>query len=193
MPKIRLKKVFKWGLIVLAAVFLLDALIIVFFANFRPSIKQADAIVVLGAAINTPALYNRSLKGLQLYEQGKAPLLILSGGRISPKFISEATYMQRAMQSKAVLPLNIILEEDSHNTYENIVYSKNKSPNTNSLIIVSDKFHLARASLIALRNGFFPVYWDSPNPVYYSKKELLFYYFREAFAMLAYMPKFLFN
>ncbi len=190
MPKVRLKKIFKWFFICLASLFLLNALTIAFFANFRPQIKQADAIIVLGAAINTPALYNRSLKALELYEQKKAPLLLLSGGRISPKFISEATYMQRTMQSKATAPLNLVLEEESSNTFENFKFTKEKSGEVKSLIVVSDEFHLARAVLVALKSGFYPVYWDAPEPNYYKNKELTFYYIREFFAMFSYLPKF---
>ena len=51
--------------------------------------KKADAIIVMGAAINSPALYNRSIEALEIYELGFAPVIALSGGRISDKDISK--------------------------------------------------------------------------------------------------------
>ncbi len=173
--------------------FALDVAIVLFFGFYRPPIKKADAIVILGAAINTPALYNRSLQGLKLYEQGDAGVLVLSGGRISDKDISEAGYMQKVISQNSSSSAPTIIEDQSHSTYDNIANTKAKLGSHKSLIIVSDSFHLARASLLALREGFYPVYWSSPNPTYYSPDELAFYYLREVFAMLDYIPKFIFK
>ena len=158
-----------------------------------PKVEKADAIIILGAAINTPALTNRSLEGLRLYKDGKGDVLVLSGGRISDKDISEAGYMKKVITKNSPTISNIILEENSHSTYENIKNSKALLPNAKSVIVVSDKFHLARAVLMAKRNGFEKVYWSGPEPSYYKSVELVFYYLRETVAMIAYIPKFLMN
>lgn len=186
-------KIYKYFAIITVTLFLVDATIVFAFGLYRPEIKKADAIVILGAAINTPALYNRSLEGLRIYEQDKADLLVLSGGRINEKFISEAEYMQKAILSKTTKPLNVVLEMDSHTTYENLVNTKEKIGAGKSLIVVSDQYHLARAVILAKRLGFKEVYWSSPDPFYYSKKELGMYYLREILAMVAYIPKFVFG
>ncbi len=186
----KLWKIYKILATAFVTILIIDCAVVAFFAFYRPAITKADAIVVLGAAINTPALYNRSLEGLRMYEQGKGDVMVLSGGRISDKDISEAGYMQKVIESKAKDPVPIILEDQSHSTYENISNSKNKIPQARSLIVVSDDFHLARAVLTALRKGFYPVYWSSPKPVYYKTSELAYYFMREVMAMLAYVPKF---
>lgn len=186
-------KIYKYFAVTLITVLILDAFIVFSIGTFRPEIKKADAIVVLGAAINTPTLYNRSLQGLKMYEEGKGEVIVLSGGRISDKDISEAGYMQKSILSKAKEPVPLILEEDSHNTYENINNTKTKIGEGKSLLIVSDEYHLARAVLLAKRAGFSPVYWSSPVPFYYSKRELGMYYLREIIAMLDYIPKFIFG
>jgi uncharacterized SAM-binding protein YcdF (DUF218 family) len=188
-----LKKIAKWMLIVCGAVVLLDAAVLAFFTFYHPQIKHADAIVVLGAAINTPALYNRSLAGLALYREGKAPEIILSGGRKIDADISEAGNMQKVIQKNSTTAAPIILEDRSRTTYENIHNIKAKAPGVTSIIIVSDEFHLARAVLVALRAGYYPVYWSAPPPTYYRKSELMYYYFREGAALLDYVPKFLWN
>ncbi len=186
-------KIYKYFAITVVTVIILDAFIVLGIGTYRPEIKKVDAIVVLGAAINTPTLYNRSLQGLKLYEEDKGLLMVLSGGRISVKDISEAGYMKKVILSKAKQPVPIILEEDSHNTYENINNTKAKIGEGKSLLIVSDEYHLARAVLLAKRAGFGPVYWSSPVPFYYSKRELGMYYLREVVAMLSYIPKFIFG
>jgi uncharacterized SAM-binding protein YcdF (DUF218 family) len=189
----KLRKIVKYLIGIFIALFLLSLAFIFIIVQYRQEIKKADAILVLGAAINTPALYNRSIQGLKLYQQGKADFLILSGGRISDKYISEAGYMQKVISKNAGMPIKMILEEESHSTFENIKNSKAKAPQAKSVIIVSDKFHLARAFLLAKRQGFSPVYWSAPEGRYYNFKESVYYYLREAVAMMAYIPRFLLN
>jgi len=154
-------------------------------------VQKADAIIVLGAAINTPSLYNRTLDGLKLYNQGWAPVMVLTGGVDYPKSIPEAVYMEKVILQNASTVPDLILEENANSTYQNIVNSKALIPQDKSIIIVSDSFHLARAVLMAKREGFDPVYWSSPNPAYYSKRELAYYYMREVLAMIDYLPKFI--
>ncbi len=83
-----------------------------------------------------------------------------------------------------------ILEDQSRDTYQNIKFSKAKIPNAQSVIIVSDAFHLARGVLLAKREGFKKVYWAAPSQTTYRPGELVFYYVREMFAIIAYVPKF---
>lgn len=186
-----IRKILKWLVGIFIALLILDALLVASFAVFSSQYQKADAIIVMGAAINSPALYNRSMEALEIYQSDFAPAMVLSGGRISDKDISEATYMQRAIQSKATKPLNLILDEDSHNTYENIRNSKSQLPSAKSVIIVTDKFHIARSVIMAKSLGFEDVYWHAPKGEYYPRKELVYYYAREFAAMISYLPKFI--
>ncbi len=189
----KLLKILKYLAYTVISFLLIDLAVVVFFSVYRPPIQKADAIVVLGAAINTPALYNRTLEGLELYNQGKANVLVLTGGVDYPKSIPEAVYMQNVIRQNASTVPPLILEKNANSTYGNIVNSKVLIPGAKSLIIVSDDFHLARAVLMAKREGFGPIYWSSPNPFYYTKPELAFYFMREMFAMIDYIPKFIFG
>jgi uncharacterized SAM-binding protein YcdF (DUF218 family) len=186
-------KIIKYLLYIIIGFLLVDLAIIVFFSVYRPQLQKADAIIVLGAAINTPALYNRTLDGLKLYNQGDAKVLVLSGGVDYPRSMPEADYMKKVILQNASTVPNLILEPNSNSTYQNFVNSKALIPQVKSIIIVSDSFHLARAVLMAKREGFGPVYWSSPDPVYYNKAELSFYYLREVLAMIDYIPKFIFG
>jgi uncharacterized SAM-binding protein YcdF (DUF218 family) len=170
-----------------------DLALVFGFAHYRPPIPKADAIIVLGAAINTPALYNRTMEGLRLYEDGKADELVLSGGKIAAADISEAQYMEKVIKQNAD-PLPLYVKEDqSHTTYENIRNSRQVLDGKQNIIIVSDRYHLARAVLTAKRAGFKDVSWSAPDPNYYSARELRYYYFREVAAMLSYIPYFIFG
>jgi uncharacterized SAM-binding protein YcdF (DUF218 family) len=182
-------------ILILAGVVLViaDIAVVVGMAHYRPNFSHADNAIVLGAAIYTPALKNRTLTALDLYEQGKADKLILSGGRISDSDISEAQYMEKVIKQNQDANAKYVLEDGSHNTYENIHNSQKLMGENDSVVIVSDEFHLARAVLVAKRAGIEKVYWESPEPTYYTKRELNFYYFRELVAMIAYIPKFIFN
>ncbi|QQS23276.1 YdcF family protein [bacterium] len=207
-------KLLKITIVALIIIFTVDAGLIFTMANWQPEAERADAVVVLGAAINTPALTRRTLDGLQLYEQGKADRLILSGGKIADSDISEAEFMYKVITSNTANPIDYIIEDQSRNTYENIKNSKAKLIESeraermlnsqdelseaeimenSSVIIVSDKYHLARAVLLAKRAGFETVHWHSPDPYYYPKQELHYYYFREFVAILSYIPKFIFG
>jgi len=178
--------------VVIVVVTVADIALVFSFANTSSNLHKADAIIVMGAAINSLAVYNRTLKALELYEEEKAPVLVLSGGRISDKDISEANYMQRVLQKNTDKTLNLILEENSNSTYENIKNSKSKIPDADSVIIVTDKYHIARSVLVAKRAGFKEVMWATPNTEF-SKGVLRYHYLREMAAMISYLPKFIGN
>lgn len=189
----KLWKIVKYLLYIVAGFLLVDLAAVVFFSVYRPNVQKADVIVVLGAAINTPALYNRTLNGLKLYNQDKSKTLVLSGGVDYPKSISEAMYMQNVILQNASTVPTMILDEEARSTYENLKNTKDKIGSRKSIIIISDSFHLARAVLVAKRLGFGPVYWSSPSPRYYSADEMAYYYLREVVAIIDYIPKFIFG
>ena len=185
------RKICKYLAVVIAVILAADVIAVLFFSVYRPPVQKASAIVVLGSAINTPDLYNRSLQGLKLYQEGKANVIVLSGGQDFAGAETEAAYMQKVITANATEPVPVIIEDQSHSTYDNLTNTKAKIGGGKSLIIVSDSFHLARAVLLAARLGFYPLYWSSPDPIYYSKKELALYYLREMAAIIDYIPKFI--
>jgi hypothetical protein len=152
------------------------------------------------------------MEGLKLFNKGYAGELVLSGGVDYTGSISEAVYMENEIIAKwenqpvnpHPIPLpegegdktelpTMVLDENSHSTYENLQNTKTKIGSDKSIIIVSDGFHLARAVLVAERLGFKSILWDSPNPSYYRPTELAYYYMREVLAMIDYLPKFVFG
>ena len=161
------KRIFIISSAIIALIIVLDVAMVLGVAHTRPEIPKADSIIVLGAAINTPALRNRTLEGLRVYEQGNVSEMVLSGGKIADADISEAQYMEKVIKKNSKEKVNYILEDQSHNTYENIMNTKFKldteGVSTDSVVIVSDAFHLARGVIMAKRAGFNKVYWSAPN------------------------------
>ena len=128
----------------------------------------ADAIVVLGGA-TAPALKprpwvevsergDRILYGARLYNQGKAPKLILSGGRVTWRGgsgASEAGDMSKIAAAMNVPAEDILLEETSLNTRQNAVNVKAliAQQNINSLLLVTSALHMPRSVAIFRKLG----------------------------------------
>ncbi len=174
-----------------AAAFILaaDIAFVLAMSWYQPPTRPADAAVVLGAAIGTPALRNRTLVALELYNRGLVKEIVLSGGRVRAEDISEAGYSQKVILKNSSTTPPLLLDEDSGTTYENLRNTKRLLGGTESIIVVSDRFHLARAYLVARRAGFSDVQWAGPAPYYYGSSELAYYYAREMVALLWYAPR----
>lgn len=153
-----------------------------------------DALVVLGAAVwanetPSPSLQRRALHAVALYEAGAAPKIIGSGGvgRFPP---SEAEVIRRVCVSAGVPEGDVILEDTSHSTLENVLFSARilRRMNAGRVVVVSDKYHLFRA-ILCFRFLGFEVKGSGPNrgktgtPL----KKWLYYYLREIVAVPYYL------
>lgn len=143
------------------------ALRIYSFGNNR-SAAQADAAVVLGAAVWTnevsPVFRERINHAIDLYRKGQVRKLIFTGGQGNPGEPTEsAAARQYAVESG--VPLNdILIEEKSHTTYENILYAKQLADahGIKKVLIVSDPLHMKRAMTMATDVGL--IADPSPTP-----------------------------
>src|SRR5215468_4716436 len=102
--------------------------------------SEADAIVVLGC--RGPAALTRRLdRGIQLYQVGAAPLLVLSGGNPGP--IAEAEFMRRAALARGVPESALLVEPVSRNTLENARETARllRPKALRSVVLVSDRLH----------------------------------------------------
>ncbi|WP_017302818.1 YdcF family protein [Spirulina subsalsa] len=130
-------------------------------------LPQADAIVVLGGGIK-PKLPPRPMMDLsdkgdrviyaaQLYREGKAPLIIASGGRIdwSGQFPPESEDMAEFLQMLGVPPDAIIQEPRSLNTYQNALFTREilVERGIERILLVTSALHMPRSYLIFQRQG----------------------------------------
>jgi len=112
----------------------------------RPSARSADAIVVLGC--RGSALARRVERAIQLYREGAAPLLVLSGGGTGP--VPEAEYMREKALGGGVPEAALLIEPLSHNTFENARETARllRFSGLRSVLLVSHRTHLPRAILL---------------------------------------------
>lgn len=111
--------------------------------------------------------------------------VILSGGKGLREDITEAEAMRRYLIEKGISEKDMIIEDRSTNTIENIKFSKEiiKSIDKRGdikLAIVTNGFHVFRSLLIASREGFKAYGISSKTP----PSVLLKCYVREYFALI---------
>lgn len=137
--------------------------IIFIFQNFYALIisslsrkRKSHFIVVLGAGIIedkvTPLLQARLDKAIKIKKRNLDAVFIVSGGQGPDEMVSEAEAMRKYLLSQGVSNKDIIMEENSTNTKENLIYSYDimKKYETNPFaIIVSNYFHILRAGFLS--------------------------------------------
>jgi uncharacterized SAM-binding protein YcdF (DUF218 family) len=112
---------------------------------------KADAAIVLGAAVwgneVSPVFRERINHAIDLYRSGKVGKIIFTGGQGNRNELTEAA-AARAYATKNGIPANdILIEENSHTTYENVVNAKQLADanGLKKVLIVSDPMHMKRA------------------------------------------------
>ncbi len=136
--------------------------------NLPPAnLPNADAIVVLGGAtrsqiaprpwVDMMEAGDRILHGARLYNEGKAPWLILSGGRIEWKDsgASESSDMAEIAVEMGVAPNAILQDPESFNTYQNAINVKQllEQRNLNQILLVTSASHMPRSLAIFEKQG----------------------------------------
>jgi uncharacterized SAM-binding protein YcdF (DUF218 family) len=153
----RMRKIAKALLLILCVLVLAVGLIasrIYSYRNVR-SDAPADAAVVLGAAVwsadVSPVFRERINHGIDLYRQGKVRKLIFTGGQGNPGEPTESSAARKYALKNGVPAHDILIEEKSHTTYENIVYAKQLADRhgIKRVLIVSDPLHMRRAMSMA--------------------------------------------
>lgn len=131
-------------------------------------IPHAEAIVLLGggtlpaepprATVELTSAGDRALYAAELYQQGKADRILVSGGRIEwlSGQTSPAEEMAYILGLFQVPSEAILIEPDSRNTYENALYSQKilEPMGIKRIILVTSAAHMPRSVAIFKRLGF---------------------------------------
>lgn len=157
------RRLFKYVLILVIA-----GIIYVFLINFYviystkkqiktdyAELKNIDCVLVLGAGVwgdnPSPMLEDRLLKGIELYNKGIAPKIIMSGDHGQDDY-DEVNIMKEYAIKKGVPSEDIFMDHAGFSTYESI-YRAKEIFGVKNLIIVTQEYHLYRALYIANRLG----------------------------------------
>ena len=116
-----------------------------------------EAIVVLGAAQYdgepSPALANRLDHAAQLYRDGIAPLIVVTGGRQEGDRFTEAEASANYLAALGVPGDAIERETTGHNSWESLASAARflQEDGINDVVLVSDGYHAMRIAGIAER------------------------------------------
>ncbi|HUX35381.1 MAG TPA: YdcF family protein [Gemmatimonadaceae bacterium] len=129
----------------------------------RDTARPAGAIVVLGAAQYvgrpSPVLRARLDHAIALWQRGLAPRLVLTGGTGHGDTTSEAAVGRRYVVQRGVPDSAVMLEAEGRTTSASLraVAAMMAARSVDTVILVSDPFHMWRLSILARRFGLTPL------------------------------------
>lgn len=133
-----------------------------------PRHYKQDYLIVLGAGLLNgdqvskllAARINRAIQfSNRQYQKGrKRPIIIMSGGQGPDEKIPEAVAMARFAQHRGISPSEILIEDQSKNTYQNMLFSKRVATkdfgsDKFKAAFFSNNYHTFRAALLAKEVG----------------------------------------
>ncbi|MEM1252189.1 MAG: ElyC/SanA/YdcF family protein [Cyanobacteria bacterium P01_H01_bin.21] len=149
----------------------------------RPNTSDsADAIVVLGRGPRY--VENRTEAAVELWENGRAPQVFISG-------VTDAPVILKLAKDMGVPATHITGEACSRSTWENAFYTEMFMPPIESssdkpkILLVTDDLHIARATLVYRSFG----YEVLPHPVEVKFSMWRRHVFREFFVLLYYVAR----
>ncbi len=158
----RLPLWFRTTALVVAGIGLLVFLLIegLILAQFRAKAPAgADYCLILGAQMKShgpsDVLRRRLDKAIVYLEENPETKVIVSGGKGANEPVTEAQGMYEYLTQKGIAAERILLEEKSGNTWENLHYSSEfLDPVKDSVVLVTNNFHMFRATGIAKKMGY---------------------------------------
>jgi uncharacterized SAM-binding protein YcdF (DUF218 family) len=193
-------EVWRWWLtfVGFAVVALLVAGAFLVFAIYRQArtdtARPAEAIVVLGTAQFNgwpgPVFQARLDRALALWQEGYAPLIVVTGGKMPGDGYTEAEAALAYLTSAGVPPEAILAEYTASDTWESMqrVAAILRPLGIDEVIVVSDGFHIFRSRMMARDVGLQP--WGSPagsSPIRVGGSGEFAYVVREAAAVVAHL------
>lgn len=144
-------------------------MIAVVVAGARPVLRNADAILVLGAAQYngrpSPVLKARVDHAIELYRAGWAQRVVFTGGVGEGDTLSEGEVARRYSVERGV-PDSVILVDRQGETSAASVDAAGVLMRANELqsaLLVSDSYHMLRLELLARRAGIRPYRAPAPS------------------------------
>ena len=122
-------------------------------------VSRADAALVLGSTVRggepSPIFQRRLTTAAVLFQKGVVSRLVVSGAVTSDGEVSEAESGATYLQRLGVPADRIVQEREARSTRENLAFGAEALRRTGSRtwIVVSDRFHLRRAELLARELG----------------------------------------
>jgi len=148
---------------------------------------DTEAIIVLGAQVKADGrlslqLHDRLDLAVHYYNEHRQPIVVC-GAQGSNEPVTEASAMKAYLISQGVPESDILMDDTSFNTRENLVHAKDLLPqSTGKVLIVTSDYHLPRALSMASDVGFDACGAGSKTLLAYWPKN----HFREALSWVKY-------
>ncbi len=162
-------KYFKIILTIFVTWFLLHA-VFISIDGLTQTNASADAAVILGNLVYadgnmSKGLEQRVLCGLKLYEEGRVKKIIVSGGVSSGCKCNEGDKMKAYLVKNDVPDSAIVVDNFGKNTRATAAntFKFKDSLHINSVIAVSQYYHISRTKMLLRKNGFTNVSGASPK------------------------------
>lgn len=157
---VKMKKIFKYILIVLIVIILVPVIInfyVILSTKNRivsgdsELLTDIDYIVVLGAGIRhgkpSPMLEDRLKTGISLYNNDISNKILITGDHMNDNY-DEVTVMKNYLLEHGIPEEDIITDNYGISTYDSIYRVKNVYK-SNKVVIVSQRYHLYRALFLS--------------------------------------------
>lgn len=158
--------------------------------GLKDNIEVCDVAVVLGNKVELDGNPSKGLKGrldraVELYKKNYFNYVIVSGG-IGKEGFDEAAVMKDYLIKKGIPDNNIISDNNGYNTFMTAQNSKviMDKMDLNSVMVISQFFHITRTKLAFKKVGFEKVY--SAHAKYFGIRDI-YSLVREFFAYYKYL------
>ncbi len=132
--------------------------------------KSLDAILLLGLRLKNGSepekeLIDRVKVAYEAYQSGVAPVIIACGGQVKPGEKTEAEVMEAVLVQMGVSLENIIREDKSRITYENIENARAilNNPRPRVAVVTSD-YHVRRSLLLCRMHKMKAIAFSAKTP-----------------------------
>lgn len=146
--------------------------------------NKVNYLIVLGAKVNknqpSTALKERLDRAYDYHLKYPNTKIVVSGGQGKDEAYPEADVMKRYLVDKGISPQLIIIEDKSKTTQENLENTKKIIGSQDNIGLVTNDFHLYRASLLCDKTFNTKCHLQSANT---HIQDSLLYYLREPLAL----------
>ncbi|MBQ8567688.1 MAG: YdcF family protein [Oscillospiraceae bacterium] len=136
-------------------------------------LKDIDCIIVLGCRVNditpSPMLSDRLTRGVEVWQSGAAPKLLMSGDH-GRKDYDEVNAMKQFALNKGVPSEDVFMDHAGFSTYESM-YRAKEIFQAEKVIIVTQNYHLYRSIYVAEQLGM-EAYGVNSDLQYYIKQDI---------------------
>ncbi|MDD4545665.1 MAG: YdcF family protein [Oscillospiraceae bacterium] len=168
-------------IVIIAIIPLLSMIALTVYGNISSVNYNEDAVIVLGTGIRGEKVRGNLLKRLDqaaaYYGKNPDAIIIVCGGQGGQEDITEAQAMENYLLTKNIPSANIIKEEKSASTYENLSFSKEilneHFPLGFSCVLITNEYNIYRATQTAQDIGFSAGHSAVNTPFYAAPAEFL--------------------